>query len=76
MCPGRVAESELKCPTRTPTPTFPKFPTPTPYKVNKVWQSTILQQLASNGNRGTQQELCVSTEVSKEIVLLEQELLT
>jgi len=44
--------------------------------VNKVWQSTILQQLASNGNRGTQQELSVSTEVSKEIVLLEQELLT
>jgi len=34
----RVAESEVKCP--TPTPTFPKFPTQ--HNMNQVWISTIL----------------------------------
>ena len=34
-----VGESEVK----RPTPTFPKFPTPTPYhEMSKVWLSTIL----------------------------------
>jgi len=27
---SNVARSEVKCPTPTATPTFPKFPTPTP----------------------------------------------
>ena len=55
---SRVAESEVKCP--TPTPTFPKFPTPIPTpsrKVNEVWLSTILPQPAISGNRGAQKEL-------------------
>jgi len=30
MIETTVAESEVKQPTSNPTPTFPKFPTPTP----------------------------------------------
>jgi len=49
----------------TPTPTFPKFPTPTPtHKVNEVWLPRILLQLTRSGNCGTQQEFAVSTKVS------------
>jgi len=37
-----------------------KIPAPYIYIVNEVWLSKILQQLAINGNRGTQQEFCFS----------------
>jgi len=40
--------------------------------MNEVWLSTILYQLAINGNRGTQQEFSVSLKVSKEIAPLQQ----
>jgi len=56
---GRVAESEVKY----PTPTFLKFPTPQ-HEGNAI---------KINGNRGTQQEIFVSTKVSKEIVPFQQE---
>jgi len=46
---------------------FPKFPTPTSqHKGNEIC-------LKINGNRGTQQEISVSTKVSKEIVPFQQE---
>jgi len=48
---SRVEQSEVKC--LTSTPTFPKFPTPTP-KVTEVWRPRILYQLTLSGNRGTQ----------------------
>jgi len=52
---ARVAESEVKC------PTFPKYPTPTPYhNMTGVWLSTILWQPAIHENRGTQKEFPVS----------------
>jgi len=58
---ARVMESEVKY------PTFPKFPTPTSqHKGNEIC-------LKINGNRGTQQEISVSTKVSKEIVPFQQE---
>jgi len=41
--------------------------------VNEVSLSTILQQLAINRDRGTQQELSLSAKVSKEIVPFQQE---
>jgi len=67
----RVVELELK----HQTPSFPKFPTPS-HKVNEVWLLTILQQLAINVNCGAQQEISVSTKVSKEIVPLQQDFTT
>ena len=55
---SRVAESELKC--LTPTPTFPKFPTATPY--HKVWslaaKNFVATTVTLSGNRGAQQEFC------------------
>ena len=69
---SKAAESEVK--RLTPTPTFPKFSTPTPqHKVNEVWRPRILQQLTLSGNRGAQQEFSVSRKVLQEIVPIQQE---
>ena len=39
---ARVAQSEVKYP--TPTPTFPKFPTPTPLqKGNEIWLLKLME---------------------------------
>ena len=52
----------------TPALTFPKFPTPAPqHKGNEIW-------LKINGNHGRQQEISVSTKVSKEILQFQQEI--
>jgi len=40
--------------------------------MNEVWLSTILYQLAINGNHGTQQEFSVSIDISKEIAPFQQ----
>jgi len=44
--------------------------------MNEVWLSTILQQLAINGNRGAQQGFSAAIKVSKEIAPFQQEFLT
>jgi len=59
----RVAELEIKY----PTPTFPKFLTPTPYhKGNEVW---LLKSMESK----VHSKKSVSTKVLKEIVPFQQE---
>ena len=42
----RVAESEVKC--STPTPTFPKFPTPDSTPYHSEWNLTVNNFIASN----------------------------
>jgi len=46
---SRVAESEVKCP--TPTPTFPKFPTPTPNSLAKHEWSLAVNNFAAISNQ-------------------------
>ena len=52
------------------TPTFPKFPTLTPNSLTWTQWNVAVK---INGNHGAQEEISISTKVSKEIVPFQQE---